>query len=434
MTQPSTKPTPSRPHIVCVGFHAGEADAFDFEGCAVTAVMPRRSADRLPADLAGRFARIAVFDLDDSSGADLDAYDRVYEHIRDLVRSLVARFGAPVGVVGLYEHTTLPAARLREDFGVPGTDVRTATLCRDKVRMKQVLGAAGVTVPRYLAVGPQTPVGELGRFASALPGRIVLKPRSQGASFGVRILDGSAELLRLAQDGGIAAGYEAEEFVEGTICHFDGVVRDGAIRWFSASKYLDSCFDFQYRDVPLASVTLDDPGLVARAREFTATVLKVLGLADSVFHMEAFHTPDDELVFLEIGNRFGGAGVPAQQRLVYGVDMAREAVLACTGAPSALSSDAQSMLDHPAVGASGWLFLPLAEKARCRVVHVSGADRLPESVVRAEIPAVGDELAAAGDPWPSAGRFVLSGRSTAAVADDMASIAANYAVTTTTGD
>ncbi|MEU0130491.1 hypothetical protein [Streptomyces sp. NPDC006289] len=419
-------------HVVHIGFHASEASAVDFEADHVTAVMARGSRARLPDATASRFARIALLDLPDST--DLDTYDRAFDRMRELVAELAAEFGPPDAIVALYEHTTLPAARLREHFGVPGTGVRTALLCRDKVPMKEAVAAAGVPVPRYLAVGPETGLGELASFADLLPpGPIVLKPRSQGASIGVRILDGAEELLAVAAEGGIEAGYEAEEFVEGSIYHIDGVVRDFEMLWFCASRYLDTCFNFQHGNQPLAAVTSDDPALVARMREFTATVLGALGLTDSTFHLELFHTPDDRLVFLEIGNRFGGAGISWHQRTVLGVDLVKEAVLACTGRPSELSSP-RTMLDQRAPGASGWLYMPLAEQGPRQVLDVTGLDELPDSVVGAGIPETGAVLNGKGDVWRTAGRFLVSGDSSAAVEHSMGRIVDTYTLTTKAAD
>ena len=415
-------------HVVLVGFHASEAHTVDFDTDRVTAVMPRASAARLPAELAARFARIALVDLPDS--ADLNVYDQAFDRIRELVEGLAAEFGPPAGIVGLYEHTTLPAARLREHFGLRGTGVRTATLCRDKVPMKQAVAAAGVPVPRFLAVGPDTGRSELEAFAHRAPGRIVLKPRSQAASRGVHILDDAAALLELAAKGGLEAGYEAEEFIAGSIYHIDGVVRDGTMRWFCASRYLDTCFDFQHGNAPLAAVTTDDPALVARIRAFTTTVLETLGLRDSVIHLELFHTPDDELVFLEIGNRFGGAGICWHQRTVFGVDLAREAVLACLGRPSEVRSGT-TMLDHRDPRASGWLYTPLDAKEPRVVSRITGLDELPGSVLGSRVPSVGDVLDAGGDIWPSTGGFLVGGRSPAEVEKDMAQIVSTYVLTTT---
>ncbi|MFF8838151.1 acetyl-CoA carboxylase biotin carboxylase subunit family protein [Streptomyces sp. NPDC015130] len=422
----STAP-PARRHVVHVGFHASEAHAVDFDADHVTAVMPHRSAARLPEELAERFARIACVDLPDSD--DLDTYDHAFDRILELVEQLSAEFGPPAAIVGMYEHTTLPAARLREHFGLPGTSVRTALLCRDKVPMKEAVAAAGVPVPRFLPVGPDTDAAALEDFVRRAPGRIVLKPRSQAAARGVHVLDDGAALLALAAGDGLEAGYEAEEFVAGSIFHIDGVVRDGAMRWFCASRYLDSCFDFQHGDAPLAAVTPDDPDLTARVLAFSTTVVEALGLRDSVIHLELFHTPDDELVFLEIGNRFGGAGISWHQRTVFGVDLAREAVLACLGRPSEVETS-KIMIDHPNPRSSGWLYMPLAAEEPRLVTAVTGLDGLPDSVLGTRIPALGDVLESSGSVWPNAGGFLVGGRSSAEVEKDMAKIVETYALIT----
>lgn len=420
-----------RKHVICVGFHNAEAHAVDFDNLAVTAVMSNGSAARLDADLAARFARIGLLDLPDSR--DLDAYDRAVDRMRDVAGDLADEFGAPAAVIGIYEHTTLPAARLREHFGLPGTNHRTALLCRDKVRMKQAVGETGLRVPRFLVLGPDTSREDLGRFARSVPGKVVLKPRSQGASIGVRILDSAEELLTLDLAGAIGEGYEAEEFVEGTILHVDGIVRDGVIRWLCPSRYVTTAYAFQHEGAPMISVTLDDRALVARIAEFATSVLRGLALTDSSFHLELFRTPGDELVFLEIGNRFGGAGVPAQHRACYGIDLAREAVLACLGQPSELAGPVV-MLDRPDAGASGWLFIPLGETQRCRVTEVRGLDGLPGSVVWASTPAVGDVLNEPPDVWNTAGRFVVSGESAASVERDLSRIAETYSIGVRRGD
>lgn len=412
----------ARKHVVCVGFHATEADAIDFDQHTVTAVMPRRSAARLPAQVADRFARIAALDLDSD---DLDAYDRAGGPIRRLAGALAREFGPPAGVIGLYEHTTLPAARLREYFGLGGTGVRTALLCRDKVRMKQVLGQAGVRVPRFLPLGSGVRPELLSRFARAVPGRVVLKPRSQAASLGVRLLEGAEQLLALAAAGEIGERHEVEEFIEGTVFHLDGVVRGGVIRWLCPSRYAGTAFAFQHERMPMISVALDDRALAARMFEFAATVVCILGLADSAFHLELFHTPADELVFLEIGNRFGGAGVPVHHRTSYGVDLPREAVLACTGGTSRLSGPA-AVLDRPGLPASGWMYLPLRETRECRVAQVRGLADLPASVAWRSTPAVGDVLNASPDVWNTIGRFVVLGQSAAAVEQDLRTVAETY--------
>lgn len=421
----------TKKHVVCVGFHASEAYAVDFDAYTVTVVMPKGSAARLPEAVAAKFARIKTLDLPDTD--DLDNYDRAVDTMRVLVQELIDEFGQPAAIIGLYEHTTLPAAKLRDHFGVQGTNAHSALLCRDKVAMKQALEAKGIRVPRHLAVGPETSPGELGRFARALGGRLVLKPRSQGASMGVRVLDTAEDLLALSIAGGIEEGYEVEEFVDGPIYHSDGVVRDGVLRWYCPTRYVTTAYEFQHDRTPMVCVTPDDRALVQRMFDYAQSVCDALGLVDSAFHLELFHTPDDELVFLEIGNRFGGAGVPVHLREVFGVDMPREAVLACLDEPSELTVPPM-MVDFPGVGASGWLFFPLNEPERCEVVAVNGLDELPATVVHAITPAVGEIVNDPPDTWNTAGRFFVTGDSAAAVERDLAKIAESYSITTKTGE
>lgn len=71
----------------------------------------------------------------------------------------------------------------------------------------------------------------------------------------------------------------------------------------------------------MASVSVDHPDLVERTQGFTSTVLAALGLTDRVFHLEAFRTPDGRLVFLDVGARPGGAGIPLRPRMIHGVDL-----------------------------------------------------------------------------------------------------------------
>lgn len=179
--------------VLFVGFHPTESSVLDADACVTSAVMSRSSAARLPAAVAERFADIAAIDVPDTDDLDRDGF----EGVREQAYRLADRFGAPTAVVGLYEHTILPAARLREEFGLPGTTVRTAQPCRDKVIMKQAVCAAGVATPRFLAWSPEVTPDELARFAADGPGRFVVKPRSQSASRGVRIVDGEQALVEL---------------------------------------------------------------------------------------------------------------------------------------------------------------------------------------------------------------------------------------------
>ena len=92
----------------------------------------------------------------------------------------------------------LPAARVREAAGIPGTSVRTAFLCRDKPSMKEVLTRAGVPCAQSLGSGDPA---EIRDFVRKIGTPVILKPRDgAGASGTVKVV------LRLALPSGTEEG------------------------------------------------------------------------------------------------------------------------------------------------------------------------------------------------------------------------------------
>ncbi|MCF0091249.1 acetyl-CoA carboxylase biotin carboxylase subunit family protein [Micromonospora sp. MH99] len=414
-------------HVVHLGFAEQHLDSIEFGDHQVSLLVHRHVVEQMSPAARQRFVRIGVLDVPHT--LDFEDYDRALDQMIPLVEEFATELGPPVAVVAMYEHVTLPAARLREHFGIAGVGVETAVLCRDKVRMKEAMRGSGVRVPAFWAVGAATPYADLERIAAAVPGGIVLKPQRQAGSFGIRVFRDAAEFLTYAQAHGIPDDHEVEEFVAGEVCHVDGVVRDGQIRFISASRYIGDCFNFRTGTEHLSSVTFDDAATLARISDFTALVLKSLRLHTSTFHLELFLTPDDELIFLEVANRFGGAYIGEAIHAVYGVDLVRESVLACMGLPSEVGT-VTDILGYAEVGASGWLYPALPEIRPCVVKRIRGLDTCPDSVVLSEIPNIGQTLNDDITAFPSAGRFVLAGASTAEVERDIRHLAATYALET----
>jgi hypothetical protein len=418
--------TKRKEHIVHVGFNENYADSIDFDNYNVTVLLDRYTAEHLSKLVRKQFSRIGILDL--PRRLDLDNYDRATDQMIALVEEFSKEFGAPSAIVGIYEYTTMPAARLREHFGVFGTDSRTALLFRDKVLMKEALRGV-VRLPRFWNLGSATPMADLQNIAADLPGKIVLKPKSQAASLGIEIFDGAADFLEYARTTGIQDDYEVEEFIEGSVCHFDGIIREGKIRFLSASKYLGDYFTFQHRGGPLASLSIEDPVLISRIFDFTDRVLETLGLRDSTFHLEAFQTPDDDLVFLEVGNRFGGAYTSNHIKAVYGVDLVEESIAACMNLPSTVEETVTN-IDFAAdgYGASGALYSALREKSRCRVKSIHGLDTCPDSVILSEIPNVGQVVNEHQGVFVGSGMFILAGESPDTIEQDMRKIIESYSV------
>jgi hypothetical protein len=339
---------------------------------------------------------LAVLDVDAAlDTVVLDTLD--LDAVLGAARALADRFGPFAGVVGISERDVLTAARLREALGVPGWRPDFATRFLDKPRMKELVAAAGLRVPRWRAgVGP----GDAAAVVAELGLPVVLKPRSEAASRGVSVLPDEAALAAAlaAADG---ADLECEEFVAGRILHADGVRRGGRFHYVSVSEYVGTCLAFLDGE-SLGSVLLDPGPERTAAAEFTGRCLDALGLDDGAFHLELFRTPGGELVFLEVGARPGGGEIGFVHRDVLGIDLFGEAFRAALDLPP---------LDDPATFADpsggGFVMVPEPRPWPGRVVSRTPMAEVFGEVYAELIPEVGDVFDGRGGYYHIGGRFRL---------------------------
>ncbi len=164
-------------------------------------------------------------------------------------------------VVALSEGERLEAARLREWLGLPGDRSDKVAALRNKLWMKQAVAAAGLRVPRFVSLR-----AFLGcRDRLPWQGKTVLKPHSGAASEDVAVFPSAAAAraavlgfcsgiprLDALQAVDACGDFEVEEYVEGPVLHFDGVVAGGTVFALAASRYLNTCLDYA-RGAPLGS-------------------------------------------------------------------------------------------------------------------------------------------------------------------------------------
>jgi pimeloyl-ACP methyl ester carboxylesterase len=220
-----------------------------------------------------------------------------------------ARFQAGYGgrpvrhLVAISEGLLLPAARLRDELGLPGPSEHQVLKYRDKVLMKEHLRAQGVRVPDFAPFTEDAALRLLRRH-----GAVVAKPRRGESSGGVVFLNGEEEVRRFAAESlADPRSYEVEERIEGRLYHIDSVVRDGVALAATAGLSVDDTTSYlslrPYRDVAIG------PGaLLDRLLEFNDKVLACYADFSGVTHHEVYLT-DREICFGEIGGRPGGGGV-----------------------------------------------------------------------------------------------------------------------------
>lgn len=252
----------------------------------------------------------------------VDGYE-LTDVVESRVLELAERFHV-TNVLTVQEHDMERAAQLREMLGVDGWSSSAAVAWRNKVVMKQAAERAGIEVAAHQAVECAT---DLLSFAAEHGFPVVVKPRDGAGSLGVRVLRDRAELTGfLAEDaemyGPGQSNLMVEEFVDGPMCHVDGLVVDGEIQYVYASRYLFALSDFKQLHRGRLDTTLDpDDPLSVRLIEFTRSVIDALPAPRNfAFHAEVFHTPDDRLVLCEIAARPGGAQNRAIAEVMFGID------------------------------------------------------------------------------------------------------------------
>jgi hypothetical protein len=323
-------------------------------------------------------------------------------------RAIAGGFGAFDHVVALYELDLGLGALLRQRLGVAGPRPEDVLRVRDKVLMKSLVAAAGLRVPRFIAVDRAEDVRA---FVAEVGFPVVLKPRDGADSQGIVLVH-----TAVALEAVLAAplvNHVCEEFITGVMFQVDGVAQDGEVRVLRSSRLLNTCLEFALGG-PFGSVSNDDAALERRLVGYTERVLAALRMPTGVFHLELFLTgePGDgyaDLVFLELGARAGGAEIPHLWRDVYGMDLHEIAVrLALGETPSTHAIDVGG-------DAVGYLLMPEPPVRPCRVLEArSLVGEVPELYAESLAPA-GAVLDGTGGCKEVGGRFRFRAASAGAV-------------------
>lgn len=334
------------------------------------------------------------------------AHVEFVEDLSDTQRVLIAaqRCREAVGrfdrIMALSEFDLMTGAALREKHDVPGPDVERVLGFCDKPRMKEVLGARGIRVPRFQAVDETRDVLS---FAVDSDGDLMLKPRAGAASIGCRVLPRGTDLPR-ALDGLDLNGYEVEEFVQGPIWHVDGLMQSGKMIFGRASRYVSTCYDFMCGQ-PLGSV-IEAGEQADELVAFADRCLEILGLLDGAFHLEIIQSETGP-VFLEVGARVGGGEIPFTFWEVYGVDLVGDWIRMEMG-ETPLTAPGRNEAEH-----AGFLMVP--EPVGQRLVARNSILGLVEELYAEVLPEPGHIFDGQGGYETLLGRFRYRGTTAADV-------------------
>lgn len=238
------------------------------------------------------------------------------------VEALRRRHGSIARVIGVLEPLQVQLAALRQHFGIPGTDVETADVFRDKAKMKDRLRAAGLPVARHRLI---TKLDDAAAFEAEVGYPMVLKPPAgmgAKATFRVRSRE---ELLGAVQGMGASPNNPvlAEEFLQGEEGSCDTLTLGGQQHLISVSHYMPSCLTVLENPWIQWCCMLprrdEGPGYDDVKRLGVAAV-KALGLGTGFTHMEWFRRTDGSLAIGEIAQRPPGANITRMIGLAFDTD------------------------------------------------------------------------------------------------------------------
>jgi len=226
------------------------------------------------------------------------------------VRQLAAKMGGRVDrLIGILEQLQEPLAQVREELGIRGMALQTATNFRDKARMKDVLRDNDLPCAAHRLA---TTAAEALRAADSIGYPMIAKPPDgAGAKNTVRIethkqLEGYMRAIPPTK----AAPLLLEEFIRGKEHSFDTVSVGGQHVFHSISEYYPS--PLEVMESPWIQWCVFLPREIHHA-EFEdihaagCRSLDALGMVTGLSHMEWFRRADGSIAISEVGARPPGA-------------------------------------------------------------------------------------------------------------------------------
>jgi biotin carboxylase len=328
------------------------------------------------------------------------------------------------GVIAFVEHSVSAAAAVAAALGLPFVSPDTATLTRDKYRMRRALAAGGVPCPGF---GLARSVEEALELGDRLGYPLVIKPLIGGGSMFIRRVDGPAELrthfetfragawdsfdydpLHASGERDYGNALLVEQYVEGGEISVESLIVDGTTRVLvihdKPLPMRGPLFEEIYHRTP-SQLPAATQGLV---RTLVSRMHAALGMTVGASHAEFRIPAEGPPVALEVAARIGGSGIYASVLTSTGIDMMAAVIELSRGS-------VPEVPQQPPVPAGFFTVSAGAEGILRRVRGIEEVRR-DRAVVEVDIYKVpGDEVLVPPRVFQSHGHVVLAADSLAAV-------------------
>lgn len=216
-------------------------------------------------------------------------------------------------------------AELREKYNIPGNSVNTILPFVNKVVSKNRLNNI-VKIPRFYAFDKQKYLKNKEAYISEIVDYIhfpmFIKPidlvNSIGAQYvpDVKTLCDSAEMILHHE-----YEFEVDEFIKGDLFHCDALIINGEVKFFMVGRCSFNLSQF-FEGKPVGSIPVIEHELFNKLRLFCDKIFFQLKCPDGAYHTEVFlESATNEVVFLEIGARTGGALITQVYEKLYNLNI-----------------------------------------------------------------------------------------------------------------
>ncbi len=224
-------------------------------------------------------------------------------------------------IIALDDYDVWKAARLREEFRIPGMGDTTARHFYDKLAMRMEARDAGLPIPGFTGLFNDDLIN---KFLAESVGPWLAKPRRDAGSLGIRKIPSPEAFWKWSDDSG-AHRHEflLEEFRPGIICHVDSLNYEDETLFTRCSQYLDAPFDVAHGGGIFQSRTLSHKdALSKKLATLNKKVLSAFGLKHGASHSEYIvREGGKEILFLETSARCGGAHLTDMVEAATGINL-----------------------------------------------------------------------------------------------------------------
>lgn len=230
----------------------------------------------------------------------------------------VHRWGRLDRFESLNEHWLELEAQMRTDFNIYGTKLDFVRNLKSKSRMRAFFRKSGV------ATVPQHKVSDLVaalHFLARVDYPVVVKPDTgAGASMTYKI-SGPDELEDFFARKPADMSFVMEDFVDGLVVTYDGIVnRAGEVVFAASTRYDQSVMEVVNADSHMSYVCR--PVMEAAIEDAGRKILKAFDVRERFFHIELFQAAKDgRIIALEVNMRPPGAWITDAMNYAFDADV-----------------------------------------------------------------------------------------------------------------